>query len=218
VNNWGAERSSRGCRIPSYLLKRGRSAAFADPALSALQARHVWLPKVGTPTFGATAVPAVSGAPGEVGVYVPALPGLEHILVDARGRQHVVLRAQGASLQFVVDGADVTAGPVRLSLVMRGLTATQEACGHLSALRRILSRARAGGPRDWTAPALRLRNALVALDGHAAGASYREIAVVLYGSDYVASEDWRLARKERMRRHLRRGLALSAGAYRNFLK
>jgi len=216
VNTWGAERSSRGCRVPSCLLKRGRSAAFADPALGALEARHVWLPKVGTPTFVATALPAVPGEPGEAGVFVPALPGLEHILVDARGRQHVVLRAQGASLQFLVEGADVTAGPVRLALVMRGLTASHEACGHLSALRRILSRASAGGAKDWTALALRLRNALIALDGHAAGASYREIAVVLYGPDYVAW-DW-LARKERARRHVRRGLALSGGGYRNFLK
>lgn len=149
-------------------------------------------------------------------MFVPALPGLEHILVDAHGRQHVVLRAQETSLQFLVEGADVTAGPVRFALVMRGLTATHEACGHLSALRRILSRASADR-KDWTAPLLRLRNALVALDGHAAGASYREIGVVLYGPDYVAL-DWRLAPKERVRRHVRRGLALSQGGYRNFLK
>jgi hypothetical protein len=154
--------------------------------------------------------------PGQAGVFVPSLPGLEHILVDARGRQHVVLRARGASLQFLVEGADVTAGPVGLALLMRGLTATHEACGHLSALRRILSRASAGGGKDWTTLALRLRNVLIALDGHAAGASYREIAVVLYGPDYVAW-DW-LAQKERVRRHVRRGLALSAGGYRNFLK
>jgi hypothetical protein len=214
-SHWGAERSSRGCRTPSFLLKRGRSAAFAHPALNALEARHVWLPKPRTPTFFATPLPAVP-ATGVVGIVVPALPGLEQILVDARGRQHVVLRAHGASLQFVVDGADVTAGPVRFSLVMRSLTAIHEPCAQLEALRRILSLASTPGPTDWTAAALNLRNALIAIDGRAAGASYREIAVVLYGPEYVAS-NW-LELKERVRRHLRRGRTLSRGGYRNFLK
>jgi hypothetical protein len=58
---------------------------------------------------------------------------------------------------------------------------------------------------------------MIALDGHAAGASYREIAVVLCGPHYIAL-DWRLALKERVRRLVRRGLALSRGGYRNFLK
>jgi hypothetical protein len=178
-----------------------------------LESGHVWLPKVRTPTFFATPLPAVP-ATEVVGILVPALPGLEQILVDARGRQHVVLRAHGASLQFVVEGADVTAGPVRFSLVMRSLTAIHEACAHLEALRRILSQA--PGPTDWTAAALNLRNALIALDGRAAGASYREIAVVLHGPEYVAA-NW-LGLKERMRRHLWRGRTLSRGGYRNFLK
>jgi hypothetical protein len=151
-----------------------------------------------------------------VGIRVPALFGLEHILVDARGRQHVVLRAHGASLQFVVEGADVTAGPVRFALAMRGLTAIHEACANLEALRRMLSPASAPGAADWTAAAMNLRNALIALDGRAAGASYREIALVLYGSEYVAS-NW-LGLKERVRRHVWRGLTLSRGGYRKFLK
>jgi hypothetical protein len=180
-----------------------------------LEARHVWLPKARTPTFVATPLPAVPPA-GVVGILVPSLPGLERILVDARGRQHVVLRAHGVSLQFVVEGADVTAGPVRFALAMRSLTAIHEACTNLETLRRMLSPASAPAPADWTTPAMNLRNALIALDGRAAGVSYREIGVVLYGPQYVAS-NW-LGLKERVRRHVWRGVTLSRGGYRKFLK
>src|SRR5262245_11796161 len=50
-NTWRVERLSRGCRRPPLLRMRGRSAPFADPSLTALQARHVWLPDACTSTL-----------------------------------------------------------------------------------------------------------------------------------------------------------------------
>ena len=72
------------------------------------------------------------------------------------------------------------------------------------------------GPR-WTATTLKLRDALVTLDGRMAGASYREIAIVLYGLDYV-ERNWMTGLKERMRRHFLRGLLFSTGRYRDLLR
>jgi hypothetical protein len=169
------------------VLKRGRSAPFANPALTALQARHVWLPEAGTSALPARARPAA----GESSVYLPALPGLEHILIDSRNRQHVVLRANGAALQLMIEGADVTVGPVAVTFLVPGLGAIGRASQHLATLRRILAPASQGPavPR-WTGTTRKLRDALVAVDGRAAGASYREIAVVLHDVEYV-DRNWR---------------------------
>jgi hypothetical protein len=183
-----------------------------------LHARHVWLPEAGTSTLFAAAKPCNSGSAPNERVFVPALPSTEHILVERDGRQHVVLRAHGAAIQLTIDGADVTAGPVALTFQVRGLTAVAPACDHLTALRRILrTRSRkTAGPR-WTATTLKLRDALVTLDGRMAGASYREIAIVLYGLAYV-ERNWWTGLKERMRRHFLRGLLLAYGRYRDLLR
>jgi hypothetical protein len=218
ANNWGVGRFSRGCRSLCFLLKRGRSAPFANPALTALQAHYVWLPEVGTSAFPAVAKPVEASTAGDASVFVPALPCLEHILVDARGRQHVVLRANGAALQLMVEGADVATGPVAITFLVRGLGAIREAADHLATLRRILSpTSRLPALPRWTATTRKLRDALVALDGRAAGASYYEVAIVLYGIEYV-ERTWRTGLKGRMRHHLRRGLALSRGGYRHLLR
>ena len=69
----------------------------------------------------------------------------------------------------------------------------------------------------WTTRTQNLRDALITLDGRRAGASYREIATVLYGAKTVA-EDWHKGLKERMHRHFKRGAKLSDGGYRDFLR
>jgi hypothetical protein len=186
--------------------------------LGALQARPVWLPQAGASTLQAEAASAGTVASQAEGlVDMCALPSLEHILVEAGGRQQVVLRANGAVLQLTITGADVTAGPVHLSLRVEGLK-IREACDDFAALARILapSSGLARLPR-WTATTRKLRNALIALDGRAAGASYRDLAVLIYGRAYVEG-NWYTGLKERMRRDLQRGLVLSGGGYRDFLR
>ena len=182
-----------------------------------MHARHVWAPEAGTSTLFAAAKPCDAGSASDESIFVPTLPSTEHILVEGDGRQHVVLRAGGHAIQLTIDGADVTAQPVALTLLVRGLTAVDSAFDHLAALRRILrtpSR-QIAGPR-WTATMLKLRDALVTLDGRMAGASYREIAIVLYGLDYV-ERNWWTGLKECMRRHFLRGLLFSTGRYRDLL-
>jgi hypothetical protein len=194
--------------------KRGRSAAFADPALPAREAHPVWLP---TAVGAIAALAAPAGACTDAAsITIAALPGLEHILIDAGGRQHVVLRGAGAALQLVISGADVTQGPVTLTLLVRGLAGIAPASAALADLNRILCARPQPAVCEWPAQARRWRDALIALDGRAAGAHYRDIAVVLHGTDYVA-ENWRLGLRERVRRHLARGLLLSEGGYRDLL-
>lgn len=170
ANNWGAERLSRGCRSLCSLLKRGRSAAFADPALTALQAHHVWLPEAAASAFPAVAESLDASLAPEASVSIASLPSLEHVLFDARGRHHVVLRANGAALQLVIEGADVTRGAVAITLLVRGFGAIRQASTHLETLRQVLAPAsRRRLLPHWTAMTLKQRAALVALDGRDAG-------------------------------------------------
>ena len=168
--------------------------------------------------LSAVAQPVGASRVQDGSVLVTALPSLEHILVDVSGRQHVVLRANGAALQLLINGADVTAGPVTITLLVQGLAALREASDQLAALRRILSPASLpSGPPRWTPTTRKLRDAFVAVDGREAGASYYEVAVVLHGREYV-ERNWRTGLKRSMRHHLRRGRELSSGGYRNLLR
>ena len=59
------------------------------------------------------------------------------------------------------------------------------------------------------------RDAFIAFDGHAAGASYREMAEAVYGQKRVR-EEWSgrgCSMKERMRRALAKGQALCHGGH-----
>jgi hypothetical protein len=183
-----------------------------------LQARHVWLPEAGASVLPAVAESIEPLRVQDGSVLLTALPSLEHILVDASGRQHIVLRANGAALQLAIDGADVAAGPVAITLLVQGFGAIGRAIEHLTTLRRILSPASRLRPDPgWTPTTHKLHAALVALDGRAAGASYHEVAIVLHGVEYV-ERNWETGLKRSMRHHLRRGLALSRGGYRNLLR
>jgi hypothetical protein len=184
--------------------------------LNALEARHVWLPQ-GAPAFTVTALPVRGTADGTASILIPALSCLEHILIDARGAQHVVLRGNGATMQLRIEGVDIAAGPVALAFAVQGLGAIPDACRELALVRRILApAARLRRTPRWTPTTLKLRDALVALDGRAAGASHRDIAVALHGTAYVTA-NWMGGLKERVRRNLARGVMLSEGGYRALL-
>jgi hypothetical protein len=198
--------------------KRGRSAAFADPARTALQARHVWLPEAGTSALPAIAHQVDTSALRASTVFIPTVASLEHILVEPNGRQNVVLRGNSASLQLSVTGADLLAGPVNIQFLVPGVDAIGRATGQLATVRRMLSPTLRPSPLPtWTRAKLRLRDALVTLDGFASGASYRDIATLLHGRAYV-ERNWETGLKDRMRRHLRRGLVLSQQSYRDLIK
>jgi len=198
---------------------RGRSAPFADPSLTALQARHVWLPDAGASTLLGVTEAAYTSSMRSERIFLPSLPSIEHILIDATGRQQVVLRANQASIQLTIEGADLTAGHIAITFLVPGLDAIAGARHQLDLLDRVLSANRAPSsvvPR-WTTRTRNLRDALITLDGRRAGASHREIAILIYGAEAVAA-DWGVGLRQRMQRHYSRGAALAAGGYRDFLR
>ena len=154
------------------------------------------------------------------GADVPAWPGLEHILIDADGLQHVVLRAHGVVLQLVIEGADLTSGPVGITFFSEGRHTVRRSGEQMIMLDRVLS---GRGPTPpalsrCTSTTLRLRNVIIALDGHAVGATHREVATVIHGQEKIDRE-WEAGfLKDQVRRSLRRGLELSRGGYRDLLR
>jgi hypothetical protein len=198
---------------------RGRSAPFANPSLTAVQARHVWLPDAGASTLIAVTEPVYAKLTTNDRIFIPSLSSLEHVLIEVTGRQHVVLRGNQASIQLTIEGADLTLGPVAITFLVSGLARIAEARDQIDLLGRVLSPNRAPSsvlPR-WTTRTRNLRDALITLDGRRAGASHREIAILIYGADDVAA-DWGVGLRQRMQRHYSRGAALAAGGYRHFLR
>ncbi len=169
--------------------------------------------------LSARADPITATAASENAIFVPDLPGAAHLLIDDRKRSHLLLTCASLALQLLIEGADLLDGPVSLSFITPGTAELGSAIDKLSALRRILT----GSPQlrqplhRWSTQSLRLRDALIALDGHAAGASYREIAAVIFGKHRVASEWPDPALKDRVRRALRRGQAYANGGYRTLI-
>jgi len=198
---------------------RGRSVPFADPSLTALQAHHVCLPDAGVSTLIGVTEPAYASSKRNERIFLPSLPSLEHVLIDATGRQHVVLRANQASIQLTIEGADLTTRPAAITLLVPGFDRIVEARNQLDLLDRVLSPNRAPSsvlPR-WTTRIRNLRDALITFDGRRAGAGHKEIALLIYGAEEVAA-DWDAGLRQRMQRHYSRGAALAADRYRDFLR
>ncbi|HWE19822.1 MAG TPA: DUF2285 domain-containing protein [Hyphomicrobiaceae bacterium] len=197
---------------------RGRSATFADPSLTALQARHVWLPDACASTLLGVAEPTYASSKRRERIFLPSLPSLEHILIDASGQQHVVLRANQASIQLSIEGGDLTTRPVAITFLVPGFDALAEVRNQLDLLDRVFSANRAPSvvPR-WTTRTRNLRDALITLDGRCGGVGNKEIAICIYGAEDVAA-DWDAGLRQRMQRHYSRAEALAAGGYRAFLR
>ncbi len=73
---------------------------------------------------------------------------------------------------------------------------------------------------EWTRETTAFRNALIALDCHAAGLTHFDTACVIYGQQ-AAEEAWSdtgRAMKDEMKRALTRGRELRDGGYRQLLK
>jgi len=178
----------------------------------------LWRPDVCRHVLPLIARLAASHAPEAIRLL--DIPCRSTLLVLPGGAQHLLFHAAGRSLQLVVSGASIIS-PVRLltaAVLERG-----SMMARLNALQCFNDLHRSGrlGARHFPPErrGRRLRVVLQALDGRIAGASQREIALALFGRRRVEL-DWADPRshlRDHVRRAVARGLALSAGLYRQFL-
>lgn len=185
-----------------------------DPALDARDAHPAWV--AGHPCV-AQLHPDLDPPPDVAGFEFWRIPGQKHLVHDGR-RLTLATRWPGSCLRLTLapgleDG---------MAYVYATRTCTTH-CAHHCMLRAEMDKL-AAAPKKATAAVARPRPAptalqelhtLQTLDATLAGASLREIAEGLFGTEVVLA-DWHAdgGLRSRVRRLVRRGLALMRGGYR----
>ncbi|MGS1016137.1 DUF2285 domain-containing protein [Allosphingosinicella humi] len=192
-----------------------------DPRLVSTEARLIWHADLDPDTLRVAAVPtsADHGDRFDPEKFERHLT----IVTDPDGREHVVLSDGYRHIRIDVEEGSLAAGhPVLLHYALHG-TVGPKAEAELIPLRRLIGVLRTGRflpalfPHDrrvgrWLVT-LRVQDALCA------GASQRDIAMVLFGSERIPV-DWRIASdslRSRVRRMIREARRFAGGGYRKLL-
>lgn len=204
---------SRFVRLPAPCARAERHGLhfLPDPALSAYDTPVFWLPEVMTTNLDATVQLETRFSPPDSRFSLLDIPGKKSILTTPGRRTKLVVTARSYAAHLAIDGQT---SPVPLSIYLTLKIGTDpEMLQKLHCLNRF-ARFCAGvdfgfRPRRGYAPGA-LRNALIALDGHLAGASRRQIAGAIFGHALV-TEDWDSgvnSYKQRTKRLVDKGLRL----------
>ena len=184
---------------------------LVDPKLSALDAPLCWLPGTGAAILPATAVRAPVAVEADLSLSNPSC--IRHIVVRNDGTQCLLAHSTDLSVSLHLNGDPIVDGPIDLTFQLHRLSFAAKAGLWLSKLPELLA-----APQRHTCDTPRrknLRDALIALDGHLAGAAYREMALFIFGrTDVVTAwskSDRRM--KDSVIRSLDRGRDLVRGGY-----
>jgi hypothetical protein len=171
------------------LASDGGFAFACDPKLALAAAPVIWRPELVPHSVILASAPASFDDANRT--VSSDLTG-ELIAYDGRDGRHVVLQdPQGDHRLWL---RDVQAGMGLAAIVPLDETVLLRIAGLLRWRRRLAGKSPGPVPRGWDLTArlrLRLILMLLALDGHQAQASYREIAVALYGQAAVARYPWK---------------------------
>lgn len=128
-----------------------------------------------------------------------------------------MLRDSTAAVTLRCKGCPLARTPVDLTLVNR-LSSPDTYAKSVASLASLLLRPTSDA--DCTRTRLLLRDALIALDGKCLGASYRDIAIVIYGPERVLAEWISTSRwmKDRVCRAYAKGKELRDGGYLELLR
>jgi hypothetical protein len=225
LNCKGAVHSCRRFGVSPRLTRirrqsRGASAwglqSFVDPALPAPQSPVCWLAAAAAPVLEAIA----DRTPDDncPDLCVRTLTSARHVVIGPAREQYVLLRDAETALTLRLHGSRASLAPVRTSILFHGLPNPNLVAKALSTLAGLVM-CPTHDPhvsRDF----LFLRDALIALDGLCMGASYREMAAVVYGyqearAAWSSGSRWM---KDRMCRALAKGKQLRDGGYHKLLQ
>jgi len=179
-----------------------------------------WSPEIAAPALQAVIEPAQSL--GAANFALSRFAAEISILLDVTGGRHqIVFKSRRQSLVIDVTGTVTFDAPARITFLTHGSNGAACAPRAFAAFNACLSpESKAKYPKRSATTLVRRRNALIALDGDAAGANYREISMVMFGVKDT-TESWSSLKnpcKDQVRRALQRGQALIAGGYRKLLK
>lgn len=175
-----------------------------------------WLPEIGAISLKATAIRARLSSTADLDL--SALTCIRHIVVECGDVDRLLVHATGAAIAIDMRGDRIFDNPVNVTFHVDGIAKATVSGAVLMQLPRVLT----GPPRHVVRSVRRnlLRNALIALDGKRAGASYREIASVAFGRAR-ATAAWNSpsrAMKDHMIRAHDKGTHLAHGGYRRLFR
>ena len=133
--------------------------------------------------------------------------------------ENVCIQRGSLYANLVISGASLLLHNCSLNYQIEGLDRLNPVAETLTNLRQLKTDSLLFQPA-FGQTELRLRECLVALDGHLAGRTYREIAEVLYGSDRV-KEVWTNETrhlKDKVRRAVAAGIEYMNGGYLKLLQ
>lgn len=191
-----------------------------DPCVGAPDARILWSDAVDPGVLPVTVLPATA-ATGDTVAIADLEPWLT-VVSDGGGREHAVLSDGWRRIRLDVHGGSLAAGGVvHLHYPLQGIRSLEP---KLLSLRRLVAFCRSQRfaatlfPPDRRLP--RWIEALRVADARADGASYREIAIALFGEERTRA-DWAEGGRSlhsRVRRLVASARAMASGGYRGLLR
>ena len=183
---------------------------LADPAPRATEADVFWHPDE---LWSVVVLTAASTRPQAPAISLATLPGTL-VRREADDGIHILVGKGPAAHQLWLVNPTTDTTPLA-ALVPLDASALERARSALRVWRFADGDPEAGGP----ARNQRVIAMLRALDGHLDGASYREIAEILYGPDHLAAHPWKTSpSRATVIRLVRTGLELMRGGYRRLLR
>ncbi|MGA7449811.1 MAG: DUF2285 domain-containing protein, partial [Rhodoplanes sp.] len=159
--------------------------AFADPVRPACKTAVFWLPHMSRRTIRARCSLNISSHSAAM-VRLASFRTRRAAVADVDGVSVVTMRSGDARTNLVAHGWPVLTRPARVTFELDGFDELTARIDCLRMLQKLADPASViPAPPLPSAVANRLREALLALDGSLAGASYRQIATTIFGDERV---------------------------------
>jgi len=193
-------------------------AFFPDISLGGYDADAFWSPGIYPRTVSVNVSYRNKGEECDIWKRCVGVCDITHF-TDRSGREQMLVRGSGCVLQVQCTGLSMLSlEPIKMRLIVDGFENLDEKLRLLERTKRLIANGGSETP-EWTARSLGYRNALIAVDAHKAGLSYRDMAILIYGK-HRADDAWSStsrAMKDEMRRALARGQHLVSGGYKELL-
>jgi hypothetical protein len=188
---------------------------FADPEKTAAEADIFWQPALLTHVVHCHCRPSNDNTAERYSL--SSFQGRKAILVSF-DKEHIAVSGAQKSSRLVVTSGTMLFGNSIITFLHEGLSTSANHHKSTQILKQFVS-AESSSPPLIKCANSRYLDYLIALDGHLEGRSYREIANVLYGAGTVGAywTDDSRGHKLRVRRAVKRGIALMNGGYRALL-
>ena len=194
--------------------------AFANPLRPACKTSVFWLPHMWRRTISARCTMQIGSGSADV-MKLASFRASRVAVRGVDGTSVIIIKNGRFTTSLVAHGWPVLTRPARITFELDGF---DELNARIDCLRTLQTLADpVSTVPDAPLPSAinsRLQQALLALDGSLAGASYRQIATTIFGDERVR-RDWDAASrflKDRTRRLVAKGRALMNGGYRDLLR